>query len=285
LSAGVDLHLHSTCSDGLLEPAALMAFVASCGVRACALTDHDTTAGLATAAAAARAHGLVFIPGIELSARWHAGTVHVLGLGIDGDSRALATAVAALAALRAVRAAEIRARLDRAGAPGSAAFAHIPPGVVPTRMHFARALAALGAVPDLQAAFRRWLGHGRAAHVAAGWPELAATVEVIRAAGGVAVLAHPLRYRLSAGQRRELVRAFKSAGGTGLEVAIGGAAPRQVEAAAGLALRAGLEGSAGSDCHDPALPWHRPGRLAKLPQALVPVWNRWLSTNRAAFEA
>ena len=285
MSAGVDLHLHSTCSDGLLDPAALMAFVASCAVRACALTDHDTVAGLGAAAAAARAHGLDFIPGIELSARWRTGTIHVIGLGIEGDSRTLATAIAALAALRAVRAAEIRARLDRAGAPGSAAFAQLPPGVVPTRMHFARALAALGAVPDVQAAFTRWLGHGRAAHVGAAWPALADTVGIIRAAGGVAVLAHPLRYRLSAGQRRELVRAFKAAGGTGLEVAVGGAAPRQVEVAAGLALRAGLEGSAGSDCHDPALPWHRPGRLAKLPDALVPVWHRWLPTNRAAFEA
>ena len=285
MSAGVDLHLHSTCSDGLLEPAALMAFVAGCGVRACALTDHDTTAGLGAAAAAARAHGLHFIPGIELSARWHAGTIHVLGLGIDRDSRPLARAIAALAALRAGRAVEIRARLDRAGAPGSAAGALIPPEVVPTRMHFARALAALGVVPDAEAAFTRWLGHGRPAYVATDWPALEDSVGVIRSAGGVAVLAHPLRYRLSAGQRRALVRAFKTAGGTGLEVAVGGAAPRQVEAAAGLALRAGLEGSAGSDCHDPALPWHRPGRLAKLPQALVPVWNRWLSTNRAAFGA
>ena len=285
MSAGVDLHMHSTCSDGLLEPAALMAFVASCGVRACALTDHDTTAGLAAAASAARAHGLEFIPGIELSARWRSGTIHVLGLGIAADSDALATAIAALATLRAGRALEIRARLDRAGAPGSAAFARIAPDVVPTLMHFARELVALGAVPDVQAAFTRWLGRARPAQVPTAWPELADTIDAIRAAGGVAVLAHPLRYRLSAGQRRALVRAFKAAGGTGLEVAVGGAAPRQVEAATGLALRCGLEGSAGSDCHDPSLPWHRPGRLAKLPDALVPVWNRWLSTNRAAFGA
>src|SRR5262249_35406012 len=107
----------------------------------------------------------------------------------------------------------------------------------------------------------------------------------IAAAGGVAVLAHPLRYTLSAGQRRQLVGEFRAAAGTALEVVTGGAPPAQVETALGLALRAGLEGSVGSDCPDPALAWHRPDRLAKLPEAVAPVWSRWDPTPRRALES
>lgn len=273
----VDLHLHSTASDGVLAPAALVAFVAECGVQLCALTDHDTVDGLEAAAAAARAHGIALLPGTELSARWRGRTVHVVGLDIDPTSPVLAAALAVRTAARTSRAELIRDRLDRCGAPGSAAWALIEAtGTrIPTRTHFARALVELGAAQDAGRAFERWLGRGRPGNVAAEWPDVAEAVGAIVAAGGHAVLAHPLRYTLSAGARRELAAEFRAVGGTGIEVAIGGASPQQVETATGLALRAGLEGSVGSDCHDPALPWHRPGRLAKLSAAVVPVWHRW----------
>jgi 3',5'-nucleoside bisphosphate phosphatase len=194
---------------------------------------------------------------------------------LDPDATAIGAAVAVRAEQRRARADEIRVRLDRAGAPGSAAAELVGGQEVPTRTHFARALVTLGAATNVQAAFDRWLARGKAADVAAEWPEMAETVATIVAAGGVAVLAHPLRYMFSAGQRRALVTAFQVAGGTALEVVAGAATTAQRETAAGLALRAGLEGSAGSDCHDPALPWHRLGRLAKLPPAVVPVWRRW----------
>jgi len=271
----IDLHLHSTCSDGVLAPAALVALLAKSRVATFALTDHDTVAGLGDAAEAARRHGLTAISGIELSARWRGRGVHVVGLGIDPAGAATSAAVVARRALREARARAIAERLDRAGLPGRAALARLAGHAVPTRTHFARALVELGVVGEPQHAFDRWLGRGRPAHVAAEWPELAATVGEIVASGGVAVLAHPLRYPLSAGQRRTLAAEFRAAGGTALEVVTGGAAPSQIEAALGLALRAGLEGSVGSDCHDPSLPWHQPGRLAKLPEALEPVWNRW----------
>lgn len=273
----VDLHLHSTASDGVLAPEALVAFVAECGVRLCSLTDHDTVDGLEAAAAAARTHGIALLPGTELSARWRGRTIHVVGLGIDPAAPALAAALAVRATARASRAERIRDRLDRCGAPGSAAYARlVATGArVPTRTHFARALVELGAAPDAGRAFERWLGRGKPANVAAEWPDVTEAVAAIAAAGGHAVLAHPLRYTLSAGARRQLATEFRAAGGTGIEVAIGGASPQQVETATGLALRAGLEGSVGSDCHDPALPWHRPGRLAKLSAAVVPVWHRW----------
>jgi predicted metal-dependent phosphoesterase TrpH len=285
VSLKVDLHLHSTCSDGVLTPAALVELLAASGIGLFALTDHDTVAGLAEAGSAARAAGLALVPGIELSASWQGRGVHVVGLGIDPGADALAGALAALASLRAERAREIALRLERAGAPGQAALERVLRHSLPTRTHFARALVELGAAPDPGHAFKRWLGRGRPAHVASHWPELAATVGVIAAAGGVAVLAHPLRYPLSAGQRRQLAHAFRAAGGTALEVVTGGAAAHQLETATGLALRAGLEGSIGSDCHDPALPWHRPDRLAKLPEAVAPVWSRWDPTTRRALEA
>ena len=285
MSAAVDLHLHSTCSDGVLSPAALVELLAASGVGLFALTDHDTLAGQAEAHAAAARHGLECVPGIELSARWLGRTVHIVGLGLDPAAAAIGAAIALRQELRRARAQAIAARLDRAGAPGREALARLATHAAPTRTHFARALAELGAAPDVAAAFQRWLGRGKPAHVAAEWPELAATVADIRAAGGAAVLAHPLRYPLSAGQRRTLAAEFRAAGGVAVEVVTGGAAPHQIETALGLALRSGLEGSAGSDCHDPALPWHRPGRLAKLPAAVVPVWKRWGPARYRSLEA
>lgn len=285
MNDGVDLHLHSTCSDGVLSPTALVGLLAQSGVRMFALTDHDTVAGLEEAARCAQAAGLRCIAGTELSASWLGRTIHVVGLGFDPRSAAIGGAVDARLALRMERARTIAVRLDRAGAPGTAALALLAGVDVPTRTHFARALATLGAARDATHAFDRWLGHGKPGHVPSEWPSLEATVEAILGGGGTAVLAHPLRYRLSAGQRRTLVRTFAAAGGGALEVVIGGVAPHQIQTALGLALRADLAGSVGSDCHDPALPWHRPGRLAKLPEVVVPVWNRWAAAPTRALEA
>lgn len=273
-----DLHLHSTVSDGVLCPADLMAAVAAAGVAVCALTDHDSVAGLGEASIAARAHGLHLVPGIEVSVT-HAGrTLHVVGLGIDAASPALTALLGRLDAAREERALAIAARLERHHLPGGDILAAIRGPQVLTRTHFARELVRRGLVADLGQAFKRWLGKGAPGYAPASWPSLGTVTDALRAASGVAVLAHPLRYTLSAGQRRELCRQFADAGGTAIEVCVGGQNPAQREVATGLCLRAGLEGSVGSDCHDPALPWQRPGRLAKLPSAITPVWQRWPAT-------
>jgi 3',5'-nucleoside bisphosphate phosphatase len=285
VSRGVDLHLHSTCSDGVLSPSALVELLHASAIGLFALTDHDTVAGQAEAQAAAARLGLRCVTGIELSACWRGRTVHVVGLGIDPVAAGVGAAVRRRRGLRHARAQSIAARLDRAGAPGAEALARFVTLEAPTRTHFARALVELGAATSVPAAFDRWLARGKPAHVTAEWPELAATIADIVSAGGAAVLAHPLRYPLSAGQRRTLVAEFRAAGGAALEVVTGAAAPHQVETALGLALRAGLEGSVGSDCHDPSLPWHRPGRLAKLPDAVVPVWKRWGPATYRSLEA
>ncbi len=273
----VDLHLHSTASDGMLDPAALVAHVAACGVTLMALTDHDTVAGIATASQAARDCGIGFIPGIELSVNWRGRGLHLLGLNIDPASPALASGIAGQTIIRDERADRIAARLDKAGAPGSAALAQIrAAGHMPTRSHFARVLVALGAARDSQAAFDHWLGRGKAGHVSTPWPEIAEATAWIAGAGGKAVIAHPMRYPLSAEARRELCAEFKAAGGAGIEVITGGGSVQDREQAISLAVRSGLDGSVGSDFHDPAIPWNPPGRLAKLPASIRPVWSGFL---------
>lgn len=273
-ASAVDLHLHSTASDGMLDPAALVAHVAACGVRLMALTDHDTVAGVEAAAAAARAHGIAFVAGVELSAVWRGRAIHVLGLALDPANPVLARGLGAQQALRETRAEAIAGKLDAAGAPGSRLLAAVrAAGSLPTRTHFARALVAEGAAADVGAAFDRWLGRGKPGYVSSEWPELAETTAWITGAGGKAVIAHPMRYPLSAGARRDMCTEFKSAGGSGVEVVTGGGGLRDREQAISLAVRTGLEGSVGSDFHDPAVPWNPPGRLAKLPGSIRPVWS------------
>ena len=286
LYSPIDLHLHSTASDGRLSPRELVALVAGRGVKVFALTDHDTIEGLAEARTAAAEHEVLLLNGTELSAEWLGRTVHVVGLGFDPDDADLGRLLQRLADCRGARAELIAARLDRAGAPGAEAFAMARSAVMTsigavdptprvTRTHLARALVELGAARTQDEAFTRWLGANGRAYVPAGWPALAEVTATLAAAGGSPVLAHPLRYRCSPGQRRRLCAEFRAAGGAALEVVVGGLAAAQRETATGLALRTGLAGSVGSDFHDPAFPWNLPGRLAKLPEAVAPVWTRW----------
>lgn len=270
-----DLHTHSSASDGTQTPAELVEAAAAAGVHCLALTDHDTVAGLEEARQAARAHGLDFVPGAEFSASWARGTVHVLGLGLDPDHGRIRTATRRLAGLRRARAERIALKLERAGMPGmlSAAQALASGEERIGRSHFARALAAAGHVRSPAEAFRRLLGRGRPAAVASEWPPLDEIVDGIRAAGGVAVLAHPLRYRLTRSKLLRLLEDFRAAQGGALEVVTGRATPGEIRSLAGHARRFGLSASAGSDYHGAGTPWLVPGRLAPLPPDLRPVWE------------
>ncbi|MGQ0384155.1 MAG: PHP domain-containing protein [Gammaproteobacteria bacterium] len=270
----VDLHLHSTASDGTLSPAALVAHAAACGVRLMALTDHDTVMGIGDAAAAAARQGIGFVAGVEISVGWRGRSLHLLGLAIDPAAPALRRGLEGQHALREQRAERIAERLEAKGAPGRRLLAAIRArGALPTRMHFARELAAQGLAPDPGAAFDHWLARGRPGHVRTDWPAIAEATGWIVAAGGKAAIAHPMRYPLSAGARRELCADFVAAGGHAIEVVTGGGRPQDREQAISLAVRSGLEGSVGSDFHDPAIPWNPPGRLAKLPGSVRPVWR------------
>ena len=270
----IDLHSHSTCSDGALTPAELLARAAAVGLRAIALTDHDTTVGLEEAATAARAHRISLVPGIEFSAAWRSQSIHVLGLWIDPDAPTLRAAVAAQLDRRRHRIRAICERLTRKGLPGDRLLAMVEArAALPTRTHLADALVEAGCVREPRDAFRLHLGRGRAAHVAADWPPLAEIVAWIVAAGGTASLAHPTRYPLSATARNRLLADFRVAGGRALEIGCGGNAAHHVDACTALAQRFGLEATVGSDFHGPRMPWNPLGRLAKLPDGLIPAWR------------
>ena len=276
MSAGgtVDLHTHSTCSDGSLAPAELVERAAAAGVGVLALTDHDTTAGLADAGAAAGRLGVTLVPGVEISAAWRHQSIHILGLWIDPSSRTLRDALDAQADRRRARMRRICAALTKAGLPGDELLAAVEaqPGL-PTRTHLAAALLAGGHVHRAEDAFRKYLGNGKRAHIAADWPPIDETVATIRQAGGVASIAHPARYTLSSGARRKLVADFAAAGGSALEIVTGANGSQHAPANAALAMRFGLSGSLGSDFHDPQLTWNPLGRLAKLPDGIEPLWR------------
>jgi 3',5'-nucleoside bisphosphate phosphatase len=270
----IDLHTHSNCSDGSLSPAALVERAACAGVEVLALTDHDTIAGLDEAQRSAVQHGLRLVPGVEISASWRSQAIHVLGLWIDPDSTALRGMLHAQGELRRVRMREICARLEKLHLPGAELLAAVQahPGL-PTRAHLAAAMVAGGHVQTADAAFRKYLSKGKAAHIAARWPPLYTVVGWICAAGGVASLAHPTRYALSAGARRRLLADFAAAGGRSLEVVSGANSAQDVDTCAALAATQGLCGSVGSDFHSPQAAWNPLGRSLKLPDCVTPVWR------------
>lgn len=269
----IDLHVHTNCSDGVLTPAAVVIRAAGNGVRVLAITDHDTTAGLDEARTAAAVHGVALVPGVEVSAQWSGGSLHVVGLFVDPACRELRDGLADIRDLRAARAEEMARRLAGEGLvdPWSAVAAEAGPAV-PTRAHFARALVAQGMVPDMARAFRRYLGAGRPGHVRAEWPPMEQVVRLIHDAGGLAVLAHPFAYRLGSGRMARLLTAFRSAAGDGIEVVCGGGGPGAVDSARHFARRFELAASMGSDFHDPAAHWNDIGRLRPLPGDVTPVW-------------
>jgi len=270
----IDLHTHSNHSDGTLTPAALVQRAVAAGVQVLALTDHDTVSGLQEARHESLGTGLDLVPGVEISALWRAQSIHILGLWIDPAAPELRRQLAAQEERRRQRMRKMCARLTHLALPGDELLAAVEamPGL-PTRTHLAAALCAGGHVREPQEAFRRYLRKGKPAHVAAGWPPLDEVVGWIGAAGGIASLAHPARYALSAGARRQLLADFVAAGGRALEVVSGGGGASHVDASAMLAVRFGLVGSVGSDFHDPRQIWNPLGRSLKLPDCVVPVWR------------
>ena len=244
-----------------------MQHAATLGVELLALTDHDTTAGCDRARVAAVRAGLQFVPGVELSCTWRGQSIHVIGLGVDAAASGLRQQIADVLQRRRDRVAAMGERLQRRGRlPVAQCIAELlNDATTPTRMHVARALVAGGHARSTQDAFDRWLGPDRPGHVPVQWPSLEDTICCLRAAGAQAVLAHPHRYKLSAGALRQLIGEFTSCGGNALEISISGMSLNDRDRVANLARRHGLAGSGGSDFHDPAVPWNPPGRFAKLP--------------------
>jgi hypothetical protein len=270
----IDLHTHSSCSDGLLAPAALVELAAQRKVELLALTDHDTASGCDEAQSACDRHGIDFVPGVELTCTWRDREIHVIGLGIARAHAPFIAHCEGVLELRRERISAMGQRLTAAGLPGAELVAEALAAAAPTRAHLARGLCTRGLAVTVQAAFDRWLKRGRPGYVATQWPDLACAVQCIAAAGGVAVLAHPHRYPVSNGVLRALVDEFRTAGGVGLEVSLAGMGPGDADRAATLARRFDLAGSIGSDFHEPGLPWRPLGRFAKLPDRIMPITAR-----------
>ncbi len=269
-----DLHCHSTVSDGTLSPTQLVQRAREQGVTALALTDHDTTAGYSEAQAAANKIGLRLIPGIELSVSWRGMTFHIVGLGIDLQYPALLEVTDQLQTVRLERAKKIAEKLQKKRISNALeAVLKAAAGSMITRTHFADFLVSQNHVSTQQEAFDRYLAKGKPAYVPTVWAELELAVGWIVQSGGVAVLAHPLRYKLTASWMKRFLTAFKQAGGQGMEVITGRCSPDEIKLAASYASTFELAGSVGSDFHSPENQWVELGRLAPLPSNIRPVWE------------
>jgi len=274
----VDLHCHSNVSDGALSPAAVVQRAATRGVEMLALTDHDQLKGLAEAAEAAHAAGIAFVPGVEVSVTWRGSTVHVVGLQIDPGSAVLEAGLAQVRSGRLRRAEAMGRGLAAAGIAGAfeGALRHVANEEMIGRTHFARHLADVGVVGSTREAFRDFLVPGKPGYVAHRWADLAAALAWIREAGGVAVLAHPGRYRYSAAAREDLLREFRQAGGSGIEIVTSGHSEDQRQLFRALARSFGLQASRGSDFHAP----DEGVEFGALPDdtvALPRIWDAWVA--------
>lgn len=272
-----DLHSHSTRSDGLLPPAAVVARAAARGVAVLALTDHDEVSGLAEARAAAAEAGIDFVCGSELSVSWEEQTVHIVGLGIDPDNAALGAGLEAIRSGRASRARRMGDALAAAGIPGAyeGALRFVTSERLVSRTHFARFLVEAGHARDVKDVFKRYLVAGKPGHVAQAWATLPQAVEWIHVAGGQAVVAHPGRCKVSTNGMKRLLSEFRDAGGDAIEVLSSAHTAAQYAEYATLARVFGLLASCGSDYHGPGESWMDLGDLPPMPAGVVPVWKDW----------
>ncbi len=272
--AKADLHTHSRASDGSMAPDELAGYAKSRNVLLLALTDHDTLAGLDGAAEACRREGVSFAAGIELSALWRGREIHVVGLCADRDSPVLREAARAQLARRKARAEAIGARLEKAGFAGAYLRTLELAGgeAALTRGSFVRFLLAAGARDTAQRCFRDFLAEGRPGYVKPDWMPLGEAAAAIRAAGGIAVLAHPGSYKLSGGRLRALLDDFAAAGGEALEAVCSIQSPSERAFLAELARGRGLYVSCGSDFHEPG-GYLEVGRNIRPPAGVRPVWT------------
>jgi predicted metal-dependent phosphoesterase TrpH len=282
----IDFHTHSTASDGELAPAALLERALDRGVRGFAITDHDTVDGYLAVRDTDAARALGLVPGVEFSCRWSGVTVHIVGLGMDVEHPAMRRGLERLDAARRERGVRIAERLAKLGFAGALDGASREAGDSQLgRPHFATWMVRQGHVNTVSDAFDRFLGQGKAGDIKAFWPELEEVTAWIVAAGGIAIIAHPLKYRLTRSKLRRLVMDFRAAGGTALELVNGRQTPDQTAVLRRLAREHALAVSAGSDFHRDSTFGPDLGLECRAAAGLPVVWERWLGPVRAPREA
>lgn len=270
-----DLHCHSVVSDGTLTPEVLASRAKAQGVELWSLTDHDEIGGQHRAAAAARAQGLPYLTGTEISVTFADTTVHIVGLGFDPDNAQLAAGLAATRGGRGERAMEMAQQLAAVGIHGAyeGALRFVGNPALISRTHFARFLVETGVCRDTPEVFRKYLTEGKPGYVEHRWATLGDAVRWITGAGGMAIIAHPARYKFTANEEFALFSEFKEHGGAGVEVVTGSHTTAEYVTYAAMAQEFGLAASRGSDFHSPDESHTDLGQLPFLPGGLTPVWE------------
>lgn len=270
-----DLHSHSNVSDGTLTPEALASRAHERGVALWALTDHDEVGGQRGARDAALALGIDYLAGTEISVTFAGQTVHIVGLGIDPDDPALVAGLAATRSGRRERARQMGDALAQVGIEGAfdGALRYVGNPDLISRTHFARFLVDSGVCPDTHTVFRRYLTDGNPGYVPHRWAGLGDAVRWITGAGGIAVVAHPARYRYAPTEEYALFTEFIAHGGRGIEVTTGSHSAAEQARYADTAIEFDLLASRGSDFHSPDESRTDLGTLPHLPTRLTPVWE------------
>ena len=270
-----DLHCHSVVSDGTLTPEVLATRARGNGVDLWALTDHDEIGGVQRARVAAQAQGMAFLSGVEISVSFASETVHIVGLGFDDSDPRIAQGLAATRGGRDTRAMEMAEQLAQVGIAGAyeGALKYVGNPALISRTHFARFLVEAGVCKETSEVFRKYLTEGKPGFVPHRWANLGDAVHWITQAGGVAIIAHPARYRLTANEEFALFSEFKEHGGQSVEVVTGSHSVAEYATYAAMAREFGLAASRGSDFHGPDESHTDLGKLPALPSGLTPVWE------------
>ena len=270
-----DLHCHSVVSDGTLTPEALAERASKNGVELWALTDHDEISGQARAAAAAKANGMKYVTGTEISVTFIGTTIHIVGLGFDPDNARMQAGLLKTRGGRRERAMEMSDGLEKVGIKGAfeGALKFVGNPDLISRTHFGRFLVETGVCKDTNEVFRKYLTEGKPGYVEHKWANLRDAVTWIKEGGGVAVIAHPARYKFSTNEEFALFTEFKAHGGQAVEVVTGSHTAAEYVTYAATALEFGLAASRGSDFHSPDESHTDLGTLPYLPGNLTPVWE------------
>jgi len=270
-----DLHCHSVDSDGTLTPEALAARASANGVELWALTDHDEIGGQARAAAAAKACGMRYLSGVEISVTFLHQTVHIVGLGFDPTDPRLVEGLKHTRGGRSQRAKDMAHDLARVGIKGAfeGALQYAGNPDLISRTHFARHLVETGVCKETNEVFRKYLTEGKPGYVEHRWATLKDAVAWITGAGGMAVIAHPARYKFTANEEFALFTEFRGHGGQGVEVVTGSHTTAEYVTYAAAAKDYGLAASRGSDFHSPLESHTELGTLPYLPGGVTPVWE------------
>ncbi len=279
----IDLHCHSTISDGLLTPSELVNYANECNVNVMALTDHDDIAGLEEARKVSDKLGIVFINGVEISVTWNKRTLHIVGLNFDDKNNSLLSGLKSIRDGRELRAEKMALSLGMAGImnayQGARRYAK---NSTIGRIHFAQYIVEQGYAKDIKSVFKKYLTPGKPGFFDHQWVALEDAVSWIKNSGGEAVIAHPGRYDMGSKLYPRLFQEFKELGGSGVELISGSQDPAQTNYFCKLANDYELFGSCGSDFHGPGISHKAMGSVCNMPQLCQPIWNKWAHLMQSA---